>query len=139
MKKMSITVQKNLGDVEPHLYHHGLARILIDKQLKEKKDTWEQFLVRNFFQDPHETPESNSSRRSRRKKTSVRIQDTPTNIVKETSREEKLYESRKERTEGKKPRKSKGKRNIEAIYQTPEPSSEEDHKVLSKRLVYLQE
>ena len=113
-------------------------KLLIEKQLKEKKDTWEQFLVRNFFQDPHETPKSSSSRRSRRKKTSVRIQDTPTNIVKETSREEKLSESRKERTEGKKPRKSKGKRNIEAIYQTPKPSSEEDQ-ILSERLIYLHE
>lgn len=31
LKKMSITVQKNLGDVEPHLYHHGLMKILIEK------------------------------------------------------------------------------------------------------------
>jgi len=139
LKKMSIIIQNNLGDVEPHLYHHGLVKILIEKQLKEKKDTWEQFLVRNFFQDPHETPENISSRKSRRKKESVRIQDTPTNIVKETSREEKLSESRKERTEGKKPRKSKRKRNIEAVYQTPEPSSEEDHQILSKRLVYFKE
>jgi len=73
--------------------------------LKEKKDTYEHFLVRNFFEDPPETPESSLARKSRRKKTSIRIQDTPTNIVKETSREEKLSESRKERTEVKKPRK----------------------------------
>lgn len=139
LKKVSTTVQKNLGDVESHLYHHGLVKILIEKQLKEKKDTWEQFLVRNFFKDPQETPESSTSRRSKIKKTSDRIQDIPTNTIKETSREEKLPEDRKERTEGKKPRKSKGKRSIEAIHQTPEPSSEEDHQILSKRLVYLQE
>ena len=137
LKKMSITVQKNLRDVEPHLYHHDLVKILIEKQLKEK-DTSEQFLVRNLFQGPHETLESNSSRKIRRKKTSVRIQDTPTNIVKETSREERLYESRKKRTEVRKQRKLKGKRNIEVVYQTPEPSSEQDQ-ILSKKLVYLQE
>lgn len=96
-------------------------------------------MVRNFFKDPQETTKSSTLRRSRRKKPSDKIQDTPTNIVEETSREEKLSESRKERTEGKKPRKSKGKRNIEAVYQTSEPSLEEDHQILSERLVYLQE
>jgi len=64
--------------------------------LKEKKDTWEQFLVRNFFENPPETPESSSVRKSRRRKTSVRIQDTPTNIAKETNKEEKLSKSRKQ-------------------------------------------
>ena len=56
LKKMFVTIQKHLGDVEPHLYHHGLMKILIEKQLKEKKDTWEQFLIRNFFEEPQETP-----------------------------------------------------------------------------------
>jgi len=138
LKKMSITLQKNLDEVEPHLYHHGLVKILIEKQLKERNDTWEQFLIRNFFQEPPETPESNSARKSRRRKTSVNIQDTPTNIAKETSKEEKLFESRKERTEVRKQGRLKGKRNIEAAYQTPEPSSEEDQ-ILSERLIYLKE
>ena len=31
LKNMSITVQKNLDEVEPHLYHHGLVKILIEK------------------------------------------------------------------------------------------------------------
>lgn len=65
----------NLDDVEPHLYHHGLVKILIEKQLKERKDTWEQFLIRNFFQDPPETHEGSSTRKSRRRKTNVNIQD----------------------------------------------------------------
>lgn len=30
LKKMSVTIQ-NLGDIEPHLYHHGLVKILIEK------------------------------------------------------------------------------------------------------------
>ena len=96
-------------------------------------------MVRNFFQDPPETPESSSARKSRRRKTSVRIQDTPTNIAKETNKEEKLPESKKEKTEVRKQRKLKGKRNIEVVYQTPEPCSEEDHQILSERQVYVQE
>lgn len=138
LKKMPTTVQKNLDDIEHHLYHHGLVKILIEKQLKERKDTWEQLLIRNFFQDPPETLESSSARKSRRRKTSVNIQDTPTNIAKETSKEEKLSERRKERTEVRKKGKLKGRRNIEATYQTPEPSSEEDQ-ILSERLIYLKD
>lgn len=99
---MSTTVQKNLDDIEPHLYHHDLVKILIAKQLKERKDTWEQYLIQNFFQDPPETTESSSTRKSRRKKTSVSIQDTPTNIAKDTGKEKKLSENMKERTEGRK-------------------------------------
>ncbi len=40
LKNMSTTIQKNLDDVEPHLYHHDLVKILIEKQLKEIKETW---------------------------------------------------------------------------------------------------
>lgn len=68
----------------------------------------------------------------------MNIQDIPTNIDKETSKEEKLSESRKEIIEVRKKGKLKGKRNIEASYQTPEPSSEEDQ-ILSERLIYLKE
>lgn len=134
---MSVTSQKHLGNVEPHLYHHGLVKILIEKQLKEKRDTWEQFLIRNFFEEPQETPEGSTSKRSRRKRTSDKTQSTPTNTVERTSREERLYKRRKGKTEGKKPTKSKEKIIIEAVHQTP--SSEEDHQVLSERLVHLEE
>ena len=68
----------------------------------------------------------------------MNIQDTPTNIAKETNKEEKFSKSRKERTEVRKQGKLKGKRNIEAVYQTPEPSSEENQ-ILSERLIYLKE
>lgn len=47
LKKMSTTVQKHIGNIDPHLYHHGLIKILIEDQLKKNKDTWEQFLMRN--------------------------------------------------------------------------------------------
>lgn len=40
--------------------------------------------------------------------------------------------------EVRKKEKEKGKRNIEDIYQTPEPSSEEDQ-ILSERLIHLNE
>ena len=114
---MSTTVQKNIGDIEPHLYHHGLVRILIEDQLKKKKDTWDRFLVRNYFQEPSEAPESGTpktTRRSRRKEKSAIIQDSPINKTKEVGQKEK-----EERTKDKKQKKLKGKRNIEDVYQLP--------------------
>lgn len=89
--------------------------------MKERKDTWEQSIIRNFFQDPPETPEASSTRKSRKRKTSINIQDTPTSIAKETNKEEILSETL---TEVRKKVKRKGKRNIEDVYQTPEPSLE---------------
>lgn len=133
LKKMSI--QNNLDDVEPHLYHHDLIKIIIEKKLKERKDTWERFLIRNFFQDPPETPESSSTRKSRRIKTNVNIQDTPTSRTKETSKEEMLSETLIEVREQVK---EKGKINFEDIYRAPEPSSEEGQ-ILSERLIHLKE
>lgn len=62
LKKMSSIVQKNVGHIEPHLYHHGLIRILIEDQLKNNKDTWEKFLVRNHFQEVTEASTSSSPR-----------------------------------------------------------------------------
>lgn len=44
-----------------------------------------------------------------------------------------------ERTKDRNQRKSKGKRDIEAVYQTAEPSQKEDHQTLSERLAYLKE
>lgn len=110
---MSTTVQKNLDDVESHLCHHGLVKIQVENQLKEREDTWEQFLIRNFFQDPPETPEGSSTRKSRRRRTNVEIQKTPTSIIKETSKEEMLS---KTLTEIRKQVKQKGKRNVEDVY-----------------------
>jgi len=72
--------------MEPHLYHHDLTKILVENQFKERRDTWEQFLIRNFFQDPPEIPEGSSTRKSRRRRTNVNIQDTPTSVIKETVR-----------------------------------------------------
>ena len=62
LKKMSITVQKHVGNIEPHLYHHGLIKILIEEQLKKSKDTWDQFLTKNYFQEPAEASGSSPSK-----------------------------------------------------------------------------
>ena len=96
-------------------------------------DTWENFVIRNFCQDRLELPEGSSIKRSRRRRATLTIQDTPTSITKETSKEEMLFETL---TEIRKQVKQKGKRNIEDIYQTPEPSSEEKQ-ALSERLIHL--
>ena len=137
LKKRSTTVQKNIGDIEPHLYHHGLVRILVEDQLKRNKDTWERFLVRNYFQEQSEAPGSSTpkaSRKSRRKGKSVIIQDSTIDKAKETIQKEK-----EERIKNTKQRKLKGKRNLQDVYQSPEPSIEEDYQVLSERLVHLQQ
>jgi len=34
LRKMSNNIQKNIDDIEPHLYHHGLIKILVENQLK---------------------------------------------------------------------------------------------------------
>lgn len=47
LKNMCTTVQKNIEDKGPHLYHHELVIILIEDQLKKNRDTWERFLVRS--------------------------------------------------------------------------------------------
>jgi len=38
LKRMSITVQKHIGNIEPHLYHHGLVKILIEDQLRHLEE-----------------------------------------------------------------------------------------------------
>jgi len=136
LKKMSITVQKHIGNIEPHLYHHGLVKILIEDQLKKNKDTWEQFLMRNYFQEPSEASGSSPPKipiKSRRKEKSAIVQDSPTTETQEVGKKEK-----ENRTKDKKQRKEKGKRNIQEVYQSPEPSIEEDYQPLSEKLKHLQ-
>jgi len=89
--------------------------------------------VRNYFQDPPEVPESSIVRKSRKRETSIRIQNPPISKTKEVDQEEKL-----ERTKDKKQKKLKGKKDIEDVYQSPEPSLEEDYQPLSERLTHLQ-
>ena len=67
--------------------------------------------MRNYFQDPPEMPERSTVRKSRKRETSIRIQDPPISRTKEVNQEEKL-----ERTKDKKQKKLKWKRNIEDVY-----------------------
>jgi hypothetical protein len=70
---MCSIVQRNPRNIEPHLYHHGLVKILVEEQLKAKRDTWERFLVRNHFQEIGEASGGSpqvpkKSRRKRKRK-----------------------------------------------------------------------
>jgi len=67
--------------------------------------------------------EGSSTKKSRRKRTNLTIQDTPTSVTKETNKEEMLSETL---TKVRKQVKQKGKRNIGDIYQIPEPSPKEE-------------
>jgi len=40
--------RKNLSS-ERNVFHHGLVKILIESQLKQNGDTWEDFVKRNHF------------------------------------------------------------------------------------------
>lgn len=136
LKKMSSTVQKNVGHIEPHLYHHGLIRILIEEQLKNHKDTWEKFLVRNHFQEVTEASASSSPRipkGSRRTEKDVAAQDPPIVETQETTQEEE-----EERDKTKKQKKDKGKTIVHESSPSPEPSVEEESQTLADRLAQLQ-
>jgi len=136
LKKMSSTVQKHLSHIEPHLYHHGFIRILIEEQLKNNKDTWEKFLIRNHFQEVTEASASSSPKipkRSRRKERNVTAQDLPTVETQETAQEEE-----EEGARTKKQKKDKGKTIIQETYPSPKPSVEEDSQTLADRLAHLQ-
>jgi len=136
LKKMSSTVQKHVGHIEPHLYHHGFIKILIEDQLKNTKDTWEKFLIRNHFQEVTEASASSSPKipkRSRRKERNVTAQDLPTIDTQETVQEEE-----EEGARNKKQKKDKGKITIQETYPSPEPSIEEDSQTLADRLAHLQ-
>lgn len=136
LKKMSSTVQKHIGNIEPHLYHHGFIKILIEDQLKKTKDTWEKFLTRNHFQEPSEASGSNPPkipRKNRRKEKSITVQDSPTIEIQEIVQKEE-----EDRAKNKKQKKDKGKRTIQEIYPSPEQSIEEYYQTLSERLVHLQ-
>jgi len=60
--------------------------------LKRNKDTWERFLVRNYFQEQSEALGSSTPkapRKSRRKGKSAIIQDSPIDKTKEIVQKEK--------------------------------------------------
>ena len=52
---MASNVQKRIQFIDTTMCHHGLIKILIEFHLKSIGDTWDNFLIRNHFQ---EAPES---------------------------------------------------------------------------------
>ena len=146
LKKMSATVQKHVGNIEPHLYHHGLIRILIEEQLKTKNDTWEKFLVRNHFQEVAEASSSSPRipKRSRRRgkeitaqETAVEIEETAQETAEETA-QEIAQEERKKGDRTKRQKGDKGKAIVQESFPSPEPSIEEESQTLADRLAQLQ-
>ena len=81
LKIMASNVQKKVQFLETTLHHHGLIKILIEFHLESIGDNWEEFLVRNHFQEHAETPPKEENvRTSRRRKTDMAVEnklDTP--------------------------------------------------------------
>ena len=57
------------------MHHHGLVKILVEFHLKNIRDTWESFLIRNHFQEAPEQPKEDNVRKSRRKNIDTKIED----------------------------------------------------------------
>lgn len=55
LKKMSVNVQKKIQLIDNTMYHHGLIKIFIEFHLQNIGDNWENFLLRNRFEE--KTPE----------------------------------------------------------------------------------
>ena len=47
--KMSMVAKERGVNLEENLYHHGLVKIILVEVLKDKKQTWEEFLAKNYF------------------------------------------------------------------------------------------
>lgn len=77
LRRMATTIHKKMEAIETNIYHHGLVKKLVEYHLKSVGDTWENFSIGNFFQDALEFPKGSSVKRSRRRKTSLTIQNTP--------------------------------------------------------------
>ena len=97
--RMASTVQKKIEFIDTTMYHHGLVKILVEFHLKRIGDTWENFLIRNYFQEAPKSPEEGNVRRSRRKKTGITIQSKPDSSTQKNDGEivsEKLTEIREQ-------------------------------------------
>lgn len=91
LRKKASNVQKKIEFIDTTMYHNGLVKILIEFHLKSIGDTWENFLIRNHFQEAPESPEEGNVRRSRRKKTGITIQSKPESLMQKND-EEIIYE-----------------------------------------------
>lgn len=78
LKKMSVSVQKKIQLIDNKMCHHGLVKILIEFHLQSIGDDWEDFLVRNHFEE--KTPKQPSGRRTlrgRKRKIEMVIEHEP--------------------------------------------------------------
>jgi hypothetical protein len=53
---MDKRIQENPKNIHCSLYHHGLVKIIIMEELKQRSDDWDMFLSRNGFvngEGPH--------------------------------------------------------------------------------------
>lgn len=50
-KKISMNVQKKIQFIDNTMYHHGLIKIWVEFHLQSIGDNWENFMVRNHFEE----------------------------------------------------------------------------------------
>lgn len=69
------------------MYHHVLVKVLVEFYLQSIGDNWENFLVRNHFEEKYPKKASSSRALRRRKRTIEMIEEqepkTQTNVIKE--------------------------------------------------------
>ena len=44
MTKMSLAIKKGLNNISRSLFHHGLVRILVERELSKQNRSWDDFL-----------------------------------------------------------------------------------------------
>lgn len=145
LRKMCSMAQRNPRNIEAYLCHHSLVKLLIEDQLKEKRDTWERFLVRNHFEEPGESSTPKKSRRNRKRNASETIQgqteiepirDSAQEIITETLSDLAKQVAKKRKEAKKKQKQEKGKSIVQEIEQTTGHSSD-DSQPLTQRLAEL--
>lgn len=75
---MSVSVQKKIQLIDNTVYHHGLVNILTECHLQSIGDNWENFLVRNHFEEKTlEQPSGSRTLRGRKRKIETVIEQEP--------------------------------------------------------------
>ena len=82
------------------MHHHGLVKILIEFHLKSIGYSWDNFLIRNHFQDEPKQPKEDKTRKSRRKKIDTSIEDRPAPPLQQNDEELTLTELMKNKKQG---------------------------------------
>ena len=100
LKIMSTNVQKRIHFIDNTMHHHGLVKILLEFNLKSIEDSWDNFLIRNHFQDELEQPKENKTKKSRRRKIDTSIEDRPSPPLHQDEEELTLAELMKNKKQG---------------------------------------